>query len=127
MALLLLLIYTPVGVCLMLMRIFIGVHVFLVSCAIPESFVRRQVSTTMVYSQHCATLYTVNIHLSLFARRFVVRVMCSVLGMHVRQRNPRSRDKNTKIYVCNHVTNFDHNIINLLSPFSTVSVQLSPF
>ncbi|XP_012722312.2 ancient ubiquitous protein 1 [Fundulus heteroclitus] len=93
--LLLLLIYSPVGICLMLMRIFIGVHVFLVSCAIPESFVRR----------------------------FVVRVMCSVLGMHVRQRNPRSRDKNTKLYVCNHVTEFDHNIINLLTPFNTPQME----
>ncbi|XP_027864422.1 lipid droplet-regulating VLDL assembly factor AUP1 [Xiphophorus couchianus] len=94
-ALLLLLIYSPVGVCLMLMRIFIGVHVFLVSCAIPDSFVRR----------------------------FVVRVMCSVLGMHVRQRNPRSRDKNTKLCVCNHVTEFDHNIINLLTPFNTPQLE----
>ncbi|KAM4586663.1 lipid droplet-regulating VLDL assembly factor AUP1 isoform 1-T2 [Fundulus diaphanus] len=93
--LLLLLIYSPVGICLMLMRIFIGVHVFLVSCAIPESFVRR----------------------------FVVRVMCSVLGMHVRQRNPRSRDKNTKLYVCNHVTEFDHNVINLLTPFNTPQLE----
>lgn len=42
--LLLLLIYFPVGICLMFIRIFIGVHVFLVSCALPESFVRRQVS-----------------------------------------------------------------------------------
>lgn len=86
--LLLLLIYFPVGICLTLIRIFIGVHVFLVSCALPESFVRR----------------------------FIVRVMCSVLGMHVRQKNPRSRDKNTKLYICNHVTEFDHNIINLLTP-----------
>ncbi|XP_047210422.1 lipid droplet-regulating VLDL assembly factor AUP1 [Girardinichthys multiradiatus] len=94
-ALLLLLIYSPVGICLMLMRIFIGVHVFLVSCAIPESIVRR----------------------------FVVRIMCSVLGMHVRQRNPRSRDKNTKLYICNHVTEFDHNIINLLTPFNTPQLE----
>lgn len=41
--LLLLLIYFPVGICLMFIRIFIGIHVFLVSCALPESFVRRQV------------------------------------------------------------------------------------
>ncbi|KAI3351273.1 hypothetical protein L3Q82_005824 [Scortum barcoo] len=45
--------------------------------------------------------------------------MCSVLGMHVRQKNPRSRDKNTKLYMCNHVTEFDHNIINLLTPCNT--------
>ncbi|XP_061689977.1 protein farnesyltransferase/geranylgeranyltransferase type-1 subunit alpha isoform X3 [Syngnathoides biaculeatus] len=89
--LILLMIYFPVGICLMLLRIFIGVHVFLVSCALPESFLRR----------------------------FIVRVMCSVLGMHVRQQNPRSRDKNTKLYICNHVTEFDHNIINLLTPCCT--------
>ncbi|XP_026214262.1 ancient ubiquitous protein 1 [Anabas testudineus] len=93
--LLMLLIYFPVGICLMFIRIFIGVHVFLVSCALPESFVRR----------------------------FIVRVMCSVLGMHVRQKNPRSRDKNTKLYICNHVTEFDHNIINLLTPCNTPQLE----
>ncbi|CAL8268269.1 unnamed protein product [Boreogadus saida] len=89
--LLLVLLYAPVGVCLMLLRIFIGVHVFLVSCALPESFIRR----------------------------FLVRIMCSVLGMHVRQKDPLSRDKNTKLYICNHVTEFDHNLLNLLTPCST--------
>uniref|UniRef100_A0A1A7Z196 Lipid droplet-regulating VLDL assembly factor AUP1 n=2 Tax=Iconisemion striatum TaxID=60296 RepID=A0A1A7Z196_9TELE len=93
--LLLLLIYFPVGVCLMLIRIFVGVHVFLVSCALPESFIRR----------------------------FIVRVMCSVLGMHVRQKNPRSRDKNTKLYICNHVSEFDHIIINLLTSCSTPQLE----
>jgi hypothetical protein len=46
--------------------------------------------------------------------RFLVRIMCSVLGMHVRQKDPLSRDKNTKLYICNHVTEFDHNLLNLL-------------
>lgn len=93
--LLLLLVYFPVGICLTLIRIFIGVHVFLVSCALPESFIRR----------------------------FIVRIMCSVLGMHVRQKNPRSRDKNTKLYMCNHVTEFDHNIINLLTICNTPQLE----
>ncbi|CAG5992875.1 unnamed protein product [Menidia menidia] len=93
--LLMLLIYFPVGVCLTLIRIFIGVHVFLVSCALPESFLRR----------------------------FIVRIMCSVLGMHVRQKNPRSRDKNTKLYICNHVTEFDHNIMNLLTACNTPQLE----
>ncbi|XP_029368339.1 lipid droplet-regulating VLDL assembly factor AUP1 isoform X1 [Echeneis naucrates] len=93
--LLLLMIYFPIGICLMLIRIFIGIHVFLVSCALPESFIRR----------------------------FIVRVMCSVLGMHVRQKNHRSRDKNTKLYICNHVTVFDHNIINLLTPCNTPQLE----
>ncbi|XP_043113998.1 lipid droplet-regulating VLDL assembly factor AUP1 isoform X2 [Puntigrus tetrazona] len=89
--LLLLLLYSPVGVCLMLLRIFIGVHVFLVSCALPDSIVRR----------------------------FIVRIMCSVLGLHVRQNSPRSRDKTARLYICNHVTHFDHNIINLLTSCNT--------
>lgn len=93
--LLLLLIYSPVGICLVFLRIFIGVHVFLVSCALPECFIRR----------------------------FVVRVMCSVLGMHVQQKNPRFRDKNTKLFLCNHVTEFDHNIISLLTPCTTPQLE----
>jgi len=93
--LLLLMIYSPIGLCLMLLRIFIGVHVFLVSCALPESL----------------------------ARRFIVRIMSAVLGMHVIQRNPRSRDKNSKLYICNHVTEFDHNVINLLTPCNTPQLE----
>ncbi|TNM99084.1 lipid droplet-regulating VLDL assembly factor AUP1 [Takifugu flavidus] len=93
--LLLLLIYSPVGICLMLIRIFVGLHVFLISCALPEGFIRR----------------------------FIVRIMCSVLGLHVRQKNPRSRDKNTKLYICNHVTEFDHNVINLLTPCNTPQLE----
>ncbi|XP_051514881.1 lipid droplet-regulating VLDL assembly factor AUP1-like isoform X3 [Myxocyprinus asiaticus] len=89
--LLLLLLYAPVGLCLMLLRIFIGVHVFLVSCALPDSVVRR----------------------------FIVRIMCSVLGLHVRQNSLRLRDKSTRLYICNHVTHFDHNIINLLTSCNT--------
>ncbi|KTG32190.1 hypothetical protein cypCar_00008092 [Cyprinus carpio] len=89
--LLLLLLYSPVGVCLMLLRIFIGVHVFLVSCALPDSIVRR----------------------------FIVRIMCSVLGLHVRQNSPHLRDKTSRLYICNHVTHFDHNIINLLTSCNT--------
>ncbi|KAM9469756.1 lipid droplet-regulating VLDL assembly factor AUP1 [Clarias gariepinus] len=89
--LLLLLLYCPVGLCLMLLRIFIGVHIFLVSCALPDSFVKR----------------------------FIVRVMCSVLGLHVKQNNLRLRDKNVKLYVSNHITQFDHNIINLLTSCHT--------
>ncbi|KAI2657098.1 Lipid droplet-regulating VLDL assembly factor AUP1 [Labeo rohita] len=78
----------------MLLRIFIGVHVFLVSCALPDSIVRR----------------------------FIVRIMCSVLGLHVRQNSPRLRDKTARLYICNHVTHFDHNIINLLTSCNTHDV-----
>lgn len=120
----------------MLIRIFIGVHVFLVSCALPESFVRRQVFKSVGTSSDTRqkNLHVIHVNetialvtsscTSFVLFRFIVRIMCSVLGMHVRQKNPRSRDKNTKLYMCNHVTEFDHNIINLLTPCSTVSVGL---
>ncbi|NXI50672.1 AUP1 protein, partial [Chloroceryle aenea] len=81
------------GLCLLVLRLFIGIHVFLVSCALPDSVLRR----------------------------FIVRVMCSVLGLFVRQSDPRLRDVNVRVYIANHVTQFDHNVINLLTSCNTVS------
>lgn len=85
-----LLLYAPVGLCLLLLRLFIGLHVFLVSCALPDSA----------------------------PRRFIVRVMCSVLGLFVRQTNPRQRSLRARVFIANHVTHFDHNIVNLLTSCS---------
>ncbi|XP_061439776.1 lipid droplet-regulating VLDL assembly factor AUP1 isoform X2 [Rhineura floridana] len=82
-----LLVYAPVGLCLLLLRLFVGLHVFLVSCALPDSA----------------------------PRRFVVRVMCSVLGLLVRQSDPRQRSLRARVYIANHVTPFDHNILHLLA------------
>jgi len=45
--LLALLLYAPVGLCLLVLRLFIGVHVFLVSCALPDSVLRRCVSPAL--------------------------------------------------------------------------------
>lgn len=39
--LLALLLYAPVGLCLLLVRLFVGLHVFLVSCALPDGAPRR--------------------------------------------------------------------------------------
>ncbi|XP_066488027.1 lipid droplet-regulating VLDL assembly factor AUP1 [Tiliqua scincoides] len=85
-----LLLYTPVGLCLLLLRLFVGLHVFLVSCALPDSA----------------------------PRRFVVRAMCSLLGLFVRQANPRQRSPRARLYVANHVTPFDHNVLGLLASCS---------
>ncbi|XP_078080521.1 lipid droplet-regulating VLDL assembly factor AUP1 isoform X2 [Mustelus asterias] len=87
----LLVLYTPFGICLMLLRIFIGLHVFLVSSALPDGLLRR----------------------------VIVRAMCSILGMFVTQRDSRHRDKNVKIYISNHITQFDHNILNFLTTCHT--------
>ncbi|NXD87729.1 AUP1 protein, partial [Halcyon senegalensis] len=86
------------GLCLLVLRLFIGVHVFLVSCALPDSVLRR----------------------------FIVRVMCSVLGLFVRQSDPRLRDVNVRVYIANHVTQFDHNVINLLTSCNTPALNGAP-
>ncbi|XP_055486794.1 lipid droplet-regulating VLDL assembly factor AUP1 isoform X2 [Leucoraja erinacea] len=87
----LLLLYAPFGICLMLIRIFIGIHVFLVSSALPDNFIRR----------------------------VIVRAMCSVLGMIVSQSDPKQRDKNVKTCMANHITQFDHNVLSFLAPCHT--------
>ncbi|XP_018601905.1 lipid droplet-regulating VLDL assembly factor AUP1 [Scleropages formosus] len=87
----LLALYFPVGLCLLVLRIFVGVHVFLVSCALPRCSLRR----------------------------FILRVMCSVLGIYVKQRSSWLRDRNVKLYISNHVTPFDHNVINIVTSCNT--------
>ncbi|XP_074396691.1 lipid droplet-regulating VLDL assembly factor AUP1 [Zonotrichia albicollis] len=96
--LLALLLYAPVGLCLLVLRVFIGVHVFLVSCALPDSVVRR----------------------------FIVRVMCSVLGLLVRQSDPRLRGAGARVFIANHVTPFDHNVVSLLTSCNTPALSGSP-
>ncbi|XP_065454458.1 lipid droplet-regulating VLDL assembly factor AUP1-like isoform X4 [Chrysemys picta bellii] len=98
--LLALLLYAPVGLCLLLLRLFIGIHVFLVSCALPDSLLRRL--------------------------GFIVRVMCSVLGLFVRQSDPHLRDANVRVYIANHVTHFDHSVINLLTSCNTPALNGTP-
>ncbi|XP_044130548.1 lipid droplet-regulating VLDL assembly factor AUP1 [Bufo gargarizans] len=92
----LLLLYAPLGLCLFLLRLFIGAHVFLVSCVLPD----------------CAI------------RRFLVRVMCSVLGVIVSQSG--EPDRALKIFVSNHFTFIDHNVLSLLTSCSTPSVSCPP-
>ncbi|XP_032542127.1 ancient ubiquitous protein 1 [Chiroxiphia lanceolata] len=96
--LLALLLYAPVGLCLLVLRLFIGVHVFLVSCALPDSVLRR----------------------------FIVRVMCSVLGLLVRQNDPRLRGAGAKVFIANHVTPFDHNVVSLLTSCNTPALNGAP-
>ncbi|NWS80978.1 AUP1 protein, partial [Toxostoma redivivum] len=86
------------GLCLLVLRVFIGVHVFLVSCALPDSVVRR----------------------------FIVRVMCSVLGLLVRQSDPRLRGSGTRVFIANHVTPFDHNVVSLLTSCNTPALSGAP-
>ncbi|NWV64603.1 AUP1 protein, partial [Malurus elegans] len=86
------------GLCLLVLRVFIGVHVFLVSCALPDSVLRR----------------------------FIVRVMCSVLGLLVRQSDPRLRGAGARVFIANHVTPFDHNVVSLLTSCNTPALSGAP-
>ncbi|NXP20330.1 AUP1 protein, partial [Scytalopus superciliaris] len=86
------------GLCLLVLRLFIGVHVFLVSCALPDSVLRR----------------------------FIVRVMCSVLGLLVQQNDPRLRGTGARVFIANHVTPFDHNVISLLTSCNTPALNSVP-
>ncbi|XP_056395930.1 lipid droplet-regulating VLDL assembly factor AUP1 [Hyla sarda] len=92
----LLLLYAPFGLCLFLLRLFIGAHVFLVSCVLPDSAIRR----------------------------FLVRVMTSVLGVLITQSG--EQDPAVKIYVSNHLTSIDHNVLGLLTSCSSPSVSCTP-
>lgn len=96
--LLALLLYAPVGFCLLVLRLFLGIHVFLVSCALPDSVLRR----------------------------FVVRTMCAVLGLVARQEDSGLRDHRVRVLISNHVTPFDHNIVNLLTTCSTPLLNSTP-
>ncbi|NXM72508.1 AUP1 protein, partial [Serilophus lunatus] len=86
------------GLCLLVLRLFIGVHVFLVSCALPDSVLRR----------------------------FVVRVMCSVLGLLVQQKDSRLRGAGARLFIANHVTPFDHNVLSLLTSCNTPALNGAP-
>ncbi|XP_036291699.1 lipid droplet-regulating VLDL assembly factor AUP1 isoform X2 [Pipistrellus kuhlii] len=96
--LLALLLYAPVGFCLLVLRLFLGIHVFLVSCALPDSVLRR----------------------------FVVRTMCAVLGLVAREEDSGLRDQRVRVLISNHVTPFDHNIVNLLTSCSTPLLNSPP-
>lgn len=81
-----------------MLRLFLGLHVFLVSCALPDSVLRR----------------------------FVVRTMCAVLGLVARQEDAGLRDHRVRVLISNHVTPFDHNIVNLLTTCSTPLLNSPP-
>ncbi|XP_009071019.1 PREDICTED: ancient ubiquitous protein 1, partial [Acanthisitta chloris] len=57
---------------------------------------------------------------------FVVRVMCSVLGLLVRQSDLRPRGAGARVFIANHVTHFDHNVVSLLTPCNTPALNGAP-
>ncbi|VDP07275.1 unnamed protein product [Heligmosomoides polygyrus] len=89
----LLLAYFPIGCAVFLVRLFIGVHTFLVACLLRKSTA---------------------------ARSLVLRVMCAVLGIVVQSEGKRSDKVN--IICANHVSVLDHLAVDLVEPCVLPSV-----
>ncbi|KAG8518767.1 Ancient ubiquitous protein 1 [Galemys pyrenaicus] len=122
--LLALLLYAPVGFCLLVLRLFLGIHVFLVSCALPDSVLRRfrpgDSGRVRIGPGRGRPVTTACVC------RFVVRTMCAVLGLLARQEDSVLRDPRVRVLISNHVTPFDHNIVNLLTSCSTPLLNSPP-
>ncbi|XP_071827488.1 lipid droplet-regulating VLDL assembly factor AUP1-like isoform X2 [Apostichopus japonicus] len=92
-------IYAPVGLFLFFIRIFIGLHVFLISSLLPK--------------------------FSVF-RRVVLRVMYGILGLAVTSKGNGNRDNDVNIIVANHISIFDHVALNLILPCAVPNVWNFP-
>ncbi|CAH1258390.1 AUP1 [Branchiostoma lanceolatum] len=86
---LLLLPYFPIGLVLALLRVFIGLHVFLISCLLPRNSALTRV---------------------------VLKTMCAVLGIFVSSDGPGHEDNRARLLVANHVTELDYTAVNLVLP-----------
>lgn len=80
--------YSPFGIVLSVLRVFIALQACLAAAVLPE--------------------------LSLI-RIFVLRVMCFILGIYVKEENPSERDKKAQIFIANHITRFDHIPVHIVT------------
>lgn len=146
--LLALLLYAPVGLCLLVLRLFVGLHVFLVSCALPDCVRRcgsgRAGGAGLVGAGrigpgglhrgglHRAGLHRAGLHPAEADPdprpdpRALVRPMCAVLGFVAWQEDSALRDRRLRVLLANHVTPFDHNVVHLLTGCATVSPSRGP-
>nr|XP_054766410.1 lipid droplet-regulating VLDL assembly factor AUP1-like [Lytechinus pictus] len=93
--------YFPLGLILAVLRLFIGLHVFIIACILP---------------------------IQVPFRRALLRTMYTVLGFIVYPSNQQYRNPNVKVIVANHVSVLDHVIIGLIFPSVVPNVwSLPPF
>uniref|UniRef100_A0A914W4F2 CUE domain-containing protein n=1 Tax=Plectus sambesii TaxID=2011161 RepID=A0A914W4F2_9BILA len=90
---LLLFIYSPIGVILLLLRVILGIHVFIAACILRKT---------------------------MFLRCAVLRIMCTLLGIVIVQES--KRDKSSNLIVANHVSVLDHMAVDLVEPCILPSV-----
>lgn len=91
--------YSPFGIVLTVLRVFIALQACLAAAVLPE--------------------------LSLI-RIFVLRVMCFILGIYVKEENPLERDKKAQVFIANHITRFDHVPVHIVTGCVTPSMWQLP-
>lgn len=94
-----LLLYTPLGIVVFVLRLFISLQLFLAAAVLPHNT---------------------------FIRSIVLRVLYSVLGLVVREENRKNRDDTCRIIATNHITPFDHLAVSIVLPCVTPSVYDLP-
>lgn len=93
--------YFPLGCTLAIIRFFIGIQALLLSTILSKVP---------------------------FIRCFLLRIMCCVLGFIVFTEHSKNYDKDVKLIISNHITNFDHLAVKLLFNVCVPSVwNLPPY
>ncbi|KAJ8317637.1 hypothetical protein KUTeg_005541 [Tegillarca granosa] len=88
-------IYFPLGLALVIVRLFMSVHVVLISCLLPRS----QFTS------------------------FVLKTIYSVIGISVIVEDNEHQNMKAKVLVSNHISTLDHMAIDLIHSNIVVSVQ----
>lgn len=83
------LVYFPIGIVLALIRLFIGLHAYLITCILPKTNI---------------------------IRRFVIRGMCGVLGIWVGVDETKGNVAGQKVIVANYTSALDHLAVDLVIP-----------
>jgi ancient ubiquitous protein 1 len=90
-----LLLYCPIGVLLIVIRLFLGFHAYLVNCILPGTS---------------------------FLHQCVVRILCTLLGFWITQDSVGDRNHTSRVIVANHVSPLDHTAVNLIQPCALPNV-----
>lgn len=96
---LLLAFYAPIGIIIFILRICIGLHVFLIASILPRFSILRRV---------------------------VLRVMYIILGIVITSEGSENRDDDVGVLVANHVSVCDHLAVNLVLPCTVPKVHNLP-
>lgn len=98
-SLLFILLYTPLGIVIFLLRLFISLQLFIAASVLPYNTVIRSI---------------------------VLRILFFILGLVVREESVEKRNKSCCVITTNHITPFDHLAVSIVLPCITPSVYDLP-